>query len=56
MLGNENMSTIEVIPISQDNYHELSVMVGELLSEIMDAINKNAFNYDEYATEARARI
>jgi GNAT superfamily N-acetyltransferase len=49
------MSSIEINPISKDNYHELSVMVGELLSEIMDAINEDVFNYDEYATEIRAK-
>lgn len=49
------MSMIEIKPISKNNYHELSLMVGELLSEIMNAINEKVFNYDEYATEKRAK-
>lgn len=48
------MSKVEISPITKDHYHVLSVMVGELLSEIMDAINEKAFNYDERSTELRA--
>ena len=49
------MTKIEITPIKKDCYHVLSVMVGELLSEIMDVINEKAFNYDERATEKRAK-
>ncbi|MGB0909612.1 MAG: GNAT family N-acetyltransferase [Nitrospirales bacterium] len=49
------MGDIEIKPISQKNYHELSVMVGELLKEIMDTIDEKAFNYDKDETEARAK-
>jgi len=49
------MSKIEVIPISKDHYYDLSVMVGELLTEIMEAINEKAFNYDLHETETRAK-
>jgi len=49
------MSTIKIIPLPHENYHELSVMVGELLNEIMDRIDNKAFNYDENETEKRAK-
>ncbi len=49
------MSEIEIKPISNHDYHELSLMVGELLSEIMDAINEKAFNYEQSQTEERAK-
>ena len=49
------MSSIEITPISKEHYHELSVMVGELLNEIMNKINEKAFNFDEKETEKRAQ-
>jgi len=49
------MSEIEILPISNQSYHVLSIMVGELLSEIMDATNERAFNYDQHETERRAK-
>jgi len=49
------MSGIVILPITKDDYHTLSVMVGELLSEIMTAINEKAFNYDERSIEERAK-
>ena len=39
-------NSIEIGFISQECYHELSVMVGELLNEIMDALNEQVFNYN----------
>lgn len=48
------MSGIDIVPVSGNDYHELSVMVGELLNEIMDSFNEQAFNYDVYETEKRA--
>ncbi|MES9900749.1 MAG: GNAT family N-acetyltransferase [Sedimenticola sp.] len=49
------MCKIEIKPISDYDYHELSLMVGELLSEIMEAINEKAFNYDQSKTKERAK-
>ena len=49
------MRKIEVVPISKNYYYDLSVMVGELLAEIMEAINEKAFNYNAQETETRAR-
>jgi GNAT superfamily N-acetyltransferase len=51
----QNMSKINILPISNKNYHVLSIMVGELLSEIMDTIGEKAFNYDQHETEQRAK-
>ena len=50
-----NMTDIEITPIGKESYHVLSVMVGELLSEIMAATNENAFKYNEHETEKRAK-
>lgn len=49
------MDKVEVKIVSKDNYKDLSVMVGELLSEIMSTINQEAFNYDQQQTEQRAK-
>lgn len=49
------MSEINVLPISNKNYHTLSKMVGELLSEIKDAIEEKAFKYDQHETEQNAK-
>jgi hypothetical protein len=49
------VSGIQIKSISEENYRELSVMVGELLQEIMDTIKQKAFNYDETDTERRVR-
>ncbi|GKT11536.1 MAG: hypothetical protein ISEC1_P0500 [Thiomicrorhabdus sp.] len=49
------MNTIEISPINQAQYHELSIMVGELLTEIMNVIDEKVFNYDQAATELRAK-
>jgi GNAT superfamily N-acetyltransferase len=49
------VSGIQIKPISEENYRELSVLVGELLQEIMDTIKQKAFNYDETDTERRVR-
>lgn len=38
-----------------DDAHEIAVMVGELLSEIMSATGVQAFNFDLVATTARLR-
>ncbi|MEN8251047.1 MAG: hypothetical protein ABFS32_19090 [Bacteroidota bacterium] len=46
---------IRIHPISENDYHELSVMFGELLSEIMDALNERVFNYDLASTERRSK-
>lgn len=49
------MNSIEIKQASPDCYHDLSIMVGELLAEIMDTINQKVFDYDESDTEQRAR-
>lgn len=49
------MNLIEIKTVSQNDYRELSLMVGELLSEIMSTINKTAFNYDQRQTEQQAK-
>ncbi len=49
------MNDIEIKPLSQNHCHQLSVMVGELLNEVMDAIHERTFNYNENETERRAK-
>jgi len=49
------MNNIFVEPLRAIDYHDLSVMVGELLHEIMQKTSTPVFNYDEGATEQRAR-
>ncbi|MES9937611.1 MAG: GNAT family N-acetyltransferase [Sedimenticola sp.] len=49
------MSQFEIKPASTGCYHAISIMVGELLHEIMDAVNEPAFNYDEKKSEQRAK-
>lgn len=46
---------IEIKPASQEDYLDLSIMVGELLNEIMTEINDRAFNYDQTKTLERAK-
>ncbi len=46
---------IEIKPIRQEDYLDLSIMVGELLNEIMTEIQNNAFNYDQAKTLERAK-
>ncbi len=53
-MAETNSSLIKISPVKKEQYHDLSQMVGELLTEIMDAIQVNAFNYDEKSTEKRA--
>ena len=49
------MDRIIITPITSKHYPELSMMVGELLHEIMDMINEKTFNYNEKETEIRAK-
>lgn len=49
------MCEIEIEPISSQDYNVVSKMVGELLTEIMDAINENVFNNSPDETERRAK-
>ena len=49
------MHAIKIAAINSNQYHELSLMVGELLSEIMASIGEQVFNYDQAATEARSK-
>ncbi len=46
---------IEIQPVLQEDYLDLSIMVGELLNEIMTEIKDQAFNYDQAATLERAK-
>jgi len=49
------MSEISIIIPSEKDYYDLSLMVGELLNEIMQNIDAPAFNYNQIETEQRAR-
>ena len=49
------MDDIKIVPVSKDCYRDLSVMVGELLFEIMNTINQRVFDYDAQETEERAK-
>jgi GNAT superfamily N-acetyltransferase len=52
----EKRSTIARIePALPDDAHVIASMVGELLHEIMAAVNEKTFNFDCQDTEARAR-
>lgn len=48
-------ANIQIGPIQESEYLVLSVLVGELLGEIMDKIGTKAFNFDCEQTEVRAR-
>lgn len=48
-------SNITIQRTTADDTHEVAVMVGELLGEIMNAIGVQAFNFDLDATTARLR-
>jgi len=50
-----NMTKIEINQIKSSDYDDLTHMVGELLSEIMDKINIKAFNYNAEETKIRAK-
>ena len=49
------MSSLNITTIKPNQYHALSLMVGELLTEIMDAIDEKVFNYDQAATDIRSK-
>ena len=49
------MSEIEITSVNEESYGVLSLMVGELLSEIMDAVDEKVFNFDRNVTEKRAK-
>lgn len=44
----------EIVSIQESDFHDLSIMVGELLNEIMALTDSNAFNYDQKSCEIRA--
>lgn len=46
---------MEIKLVTSQDCHELSVMTGELLQEIMDKINIKVFKFDKNETEQRAR-
>lgn len=45
--------TIKIVMASVGDEHDVAVMVGELLQEIMTAIGENVFQFDLEETEAR---
>ncbi len=47
-------SNIQIGSIQENEYQILSVLVGELLYEIMENIGINVFNFNRAETEARA--
>lgn len=47
-------SNIQIGPIQETEYKVLSVLIGELLDEIMEKTGINAFNFNREETEARA--
>ena len=49
------MSEISIIIPSEKDYYDLSLMVGELLNEIMQKIDVPVFNYNQVETEKRAK-
>ena len=49
------MPEISIIIPSEKDYYDLSLMVGELLSEIMQKIDAPIFNYNQVETEKRAK-
>lgn len=48
------MMKISITKLTNDDYNDLSVMVGELLNEIMESINIKAFNFNQTDTKNRA--
>jgi len=46
---------IEIRPIQSHEFQHLSMMVGDLLNEIMEKIGSKVFNFDPKDTEERAR-
>jgi len=49
------MSEISIIIPSERDYYDLSLMVGELLNEIMQKIDAPVFNYNQVETEKREK-
>jgi len=49
------MGNIQITPIQTGDYHDLSIMVGELLHEIMEKTNVKAFNYNQEETKKRSK-
>lgn len=50
-----NKSNIKIFPVRLDELDILSVLVGELLQEIMDVTATKAFTFNREETEQRAR-
>ena len=46
---------IEIQPITPNEYHDFSVMVGELLSEIKRKLNEPVFSFSQPETEKRVK-
>ena len=48
-------NSVKIVPIEKNDYSDLCIMVGELLKEIMVAINNKAFNYNQTDTTKRIK-
>lgn len=49
------MPFIELVTIQENDYDDLVLMVGELLAEIMDKTQVQAFHFDAVETKSRAK-
>ena len=48
-------SSVKIVHADKNDYSDLSLMVGELLNEIMSKINYKAFNYNHEETTQRIK-
>ena len=53
--SNKATLTAHIQPALPADAHVIAAMVGELLHEIMTAVNDKVFHFDHHETEARAR-
>lgn len=49
------MKNVIITPVQVNDYYDLAAMVGELLQEIMDKVNIQAFNFNAEETKQRAK-
>ncbi len=48
-------NSISITPIEEPDYLDLSIMVGELLNEIMEKLNNKVFNFSHEETQQRIK-
>jgi len=48
-------NSVKIVSVEKNDYLDLSLMVGELLNEIMQKIDTPVFNYNQVETEKRAK-